>query len=111
MSNAPVPKSILRRSYLGIGSCCLFLIAAGCVIAVIAANWHAEHKLAGLEIIVVFPFAISLNLVGALMAYAGTRRRAENPLSQVGLALNAVPLMIAAFLIVGAISAEIGSRR
>jgi hypothetical protein len=92
MSAALTPQAAQRRSYLGIGSCCLFAIASGCVMALFLANWHAQYKLAGFEGIIVLPVALLLYVVGTLMGFAGTRRPTQNPLSATGLILNLLPI-------------------
>jgi hypothetical protein len=99
------------RSYLGICSCCLFAIAAACVIAWIASNWNARYKLAGLDGIVVIPFALALNLVGCLAGYLGAERPDENPLSRIGMFLNLVPLLFVAIVIAFSIVVQIGIGR
>jgi hypothetical protein len=93
MSNAPAPERVAQRSYLGIGGCCLFAIASACISAVFVANWHAGYKMAGLEGIIVGPFALLLYLSGAVMAVFGLQRRRENPFSLAALLLNLLPFV------------------
>jgi hypothetical protein len=106
-TDAATPRAI-RRSYLGIGSCCLFAIAAGCVVTLIASNWGAQYKLAGFEAIIVVPGALLLNFAGTVMGFFGTRRPAENRLSGVGFALNLIPLSLGLFAIAAGVAVEIG---
>jgi hypothetical protein len=111
MSVASPSESVPRRSYFGIGSCCLFAIAAGSLMALIAANWNAQYKMAGLEGLIVLPFALLLNFFGSVMGYVGTRRPAENPLSRTGLVLNLLPPGLLAFLIVVRFISEVALGR
>jgi len=90
-------ESKVTRSYLGIGSCAVFSIATVAILTVILSSWRATYKLAGLEIVVVGPFAIVLYVVGLFFAISGLKDRENNPLVRVGLVLNAIPL---AYLIV-----------
>jgi hypothetical protein len=98
--SAVLTSKSAQRSYLGIGGCCLFAIATGCLFAVIAANWHAEYKLAGLEAIVVGPLALLLYVVGSVMGATGMRRRRENPFSLTALILNIIPIAIVPVLVI-----------
>jgi hypothetical protein len=88
---------VAKRSYLGVASCVLFSIATAMILAVAAANWNAHHKLAGYEMIIVGPFALLLYVSGIGFALAGRRKPAENPLSNAGLVLNSVPLILLLF--------------
>jgi hypothetical protein len=82
------------KSYLGIGSCCLFAIATSCLIVLIVANWNAHYKMAGLEVVVVGPAAMALYGLGTIMGWAGMRRPSDNPFSKLGCILNVAPFAI-----------------
>lgn len=96
-------NSASKRSYLGIGSCVLFGIAAGSIAAVYIANIGAQHKMAGLESIIVIPFALLLNVIGSCMGAFGLTDRAANPLSRTGLFFNLLPLLVVAVNILRAL--------
>jgi hypothetical protein len=100
MSAAHTPESLAQRSYFGIGGCCLFAIASACISAVFVANWHAEYKMAGLEVIIVGPFALLLYLSGAVLAVFGLQRRRENPFSLAALVLNLLPFVTLSLMFV-----------
>ncbi len=99
MTMAHSSESVPRRSYLGIGGCCLSAVASACIFALFAANWHATHKLAGIEAVIVVPFALLLYLSGAVMAGLGLTRKRENPFSLAALVLNLLPLLAFSFMI------------
>jgi hypothetical protein len=108
MSNAVTANAVARRrSYLGIGSCCLFVIAAVCVATMIDWVGNAQMKMS-LDGIVVVPFAVLLNFAGLVMACFGVRRPAENPLSRTGLVLNLLPIGCLAIAIVFGVLITIG---
>jgi hypothetical protein len=100
MSTADTRESVSQRSYFGIGGCCLLAVASACLSALFLANWHAEYKMAGLEVIIVGPFALLLYLSGAVMAVFGLQRRRENPFSLVALLLNVLPFVTLSLMIV-----------
>jgi hypothetical protein len=103
MSASSASKPAQKRSYLGIGSCCVFGIATACVIAPIMASATEPYKMAGLEGIFLLPFAFVLYVLGAMLGFAGTVRPATNPLSRTGVALNLLPLFVLVLAVVGSV--------
>ena len=96
------------RSYLGIGSCCMFAIATGYIVAWQLVIVDAGSKMAGFEGIFVVPFAILLYVTGAIMGFAGLRRPTANPLSRTGVALNLVPLFFVWLVAMWAVLCRLG---
>jgi hypothetical protein len=103
MPDSVASKPADTRSYLGIGSCCVFAIATGCVIAWAVARAIETDKMAGFEGIIMLPFALFLYVMGAMMGFAGTERPANNPLSRTGVALNLLPLLVLVLALVGSV--------
>jgi hypothetical protein len=101
MPDSAATKRAPARSYLGIGSCCVFGIATACVVAWAVARAIETDKMAGFEGIVILPFALFLYVMGAMMGLAGTERPANNPLSRTGAALNLLPLLVLVLALVG----------
>jgi hypothetical protein len=102
----PLPPS--QRSYLGIGSCVLFVIATSSLFVVLALNWNSQAKISGLEIIVVGPFAVLVYIVGLLLGFVGLQRPVENPLSKLGALLNGIPLALVIILLAFSLVLSIG---
>jgi hypothetical protein len=98
-------QTAAKRSYLGIAACLMFAVATMAILAVVAANWGSQQKLAGYELIVVGPFALLLYGTGFGFAVAGRRRPAENPLSTAGTVLNWLGL---ALFLSGAVGSAVG---
>jgi hypothetical protein len=103
MPDSAAAKPAPNRSYLGIGSCCVFAIATGCVIAWAVARAIETDKMAGFEGIVILPFALYLYVMGEMMGLAGMQRPTNNPLSRTGAALNLVPLLVLGIAVVGSV--------
>ena len=103
MSDSSASKPAQKRSYLGIGSCCVFAIATACVIAWAVARAIETDKMAGFEGIVILPFALFLYVMGEMMGLAGMERPANNPLSRTGVTLNLLPLFVVVLAIVGSV--------
>ena len=103
MSDSSASKPAEKRSYLGIGSCCVFAIATACVIAWAVALAIETDKMAGFEAIVLLPFAFFLYVMGEMMGLAGMERPANNPLSRTGVTLNLLPLFVVVLAIVGSV--------
>jgi hypothetical protein len=81
----------------------MFAIATACVIAWAVARAIETDKMAGFEGIVILPFALFLYVMGEMMGLAGMQRPANNPLSQTGVALNLVPLLVLGIAVVGSV--------
>lgn len=81
-------------SYFGIGSCILFAIATGIILAVVIASRFASHKLAGYEIVILGPVALLIYIIGVVLSINGLAHRDENPGSLVGLILNILPFLL-----------------
>jgi hypothetical protein len=103
MSASSASKPEEKRSYLGIGSCCVFGIATACVIAPLVASATEPHKMAGFEAIVLWPLAFVLYVLGAMLGFTGTVRPANDPLSRTGVTLNLLPLFVVVFAVVGSV--------
>ena len=82
-----------KRSYLGICSSTISAIGIILVLAVVAANYGATHKLAGFELVIVGPFAMLLWIVGLAMALVARGDHRANPFMRTGLWLSSVPLL------------------
>ncbi len=103
MSASSASKPAEKRSYLGIGSCCVFGIATACVIAPAVTSVTEPYKMAGFEGIFLWPFALFLYVLGAALGFAGTVRPANNPLSRTGVTLNLLPLFVLVLAVVGSV--------
>ena len=80
-----------RRSYLGIASCVIFCIATGAIGTVLVSAQFASHLMAGLEIVVIGPFALLLYFGGIIFGVLGLMAPLHNPFSRTGVVLNILP--------------------
>ena len=70
----------------------LWAIATTMLAEVLIVSHIAQHKLAGLELLVVRPAALLLYIVGFIMGVEAVRAPAVNPFARTALLLNFLPL-------------------
>jgi hypothetical protein len=76
-----------------IGAYVTFAIAGGFIAEAVITNWNTRDKIAGMEMIVIFPAAVILWITGLWLAAGAYRARSRDFASFLALLLNGLPFV------------------